>query len=50
MLVIWVLLALLAISLIYIGSKFVDLKQKQLGLLMILIGCFQLLAQLIALI
>jgi hypothetical protein len=49
MITIWLLLTLIAMLLIHIGIK-LQPKYNQIGVVMILIGCFQLIAELIALI
>jgi hypothetical protein len=49
MLVIWLLLTAFAVTLIYVGSKFCDMGRSQIGTLMILVGTFQLMAELVAL-
>jgi hypothetical protein len=49
MLIIWVLLTTVAIALIYFGSKFIDIGYNQLGAVMMLVGVFQLIAEMVAL-
>jgi hypothetical protein len=49
MLVIWLLLTAFAVTLIYVGPKFCDMGSNQIGTLMILVGTFQLMAELVAL-
>lgn len=47
MIMVWLMLAVMAGALVYIGSNIYDKGYKQLGAVFILVGVFQLIAQIV---